>query len=165
MSQSTLWAPWRLNYILGDKSEGSETGCLFCRLLEEDNDCGNFILERTKHSYVLLNRYPYSSGHLLVLPSAHVADLDELKYDSYIDLMLLLKKSIKALQEALQPSGINAGINMGAAAGAGIAAHLHFHIVPRWPGDHNFMPVIADTMVMPQQLESSYKILKPFFID
>ncbi len=163
MSQSALWAPWRINYILEDKTEESNSGCLFCRLHEENKDCDNLILERTKYSYVLLNRYPYSSGHLLVLPAAHVADLDELEAEPYIDLMVLLKKSIKALQKALQPSGINAGINMGAAAGAGIAAHLHFHIVPRWPGDHNFMPVIADTMVMPQQLESSYEVLKPFF--
>ena len=163
MSQSTLWAPWRINYILEDKTEKSMSGCLFCRLHEENNDCDNLILERTKHSYVLLNRYPYSSGHLLVLPSAHVADLDELEAEPYIDLMLLLKKSIKALQKELQPPGINTGLNMGAAAGAGIAAHLHFHIVPRWPGDHNFMPVIANTMVMPQHLDSSYEMLKPFF--
>lgn len=165
MSQSTLWAPWRIDYILGDKSEDGESRCLFCHLLEEKDDCGNLILERTKHSYVLLNRYPYSSGHLLVLPASHVADLDMLEAEPYIDLMLLLKKSIKVLQKALHPSGINAGLNMGAAAGAGIAAHLHFHIVPRWPGDHNFMPVIADTMVIPQQLDSLYEMLKPFFVD
>ncbi|MCD6293134.1 MAG: HIT domain-containing protein [Deltaproteobacteria bacterium] len=165
MSQSTLWAPWRIDYILKDKSETSESDCLFCRIHKEDDDCGNLVLERTEHSYVLLNRYPYSSGHLLVLPAAHIADLNELEGDQYIDLMLLLKKSIKVLQKAMQPSGINAGLNMGAAAGAGIAAHLHLHIVPRWPGDHNFMPVIADTMVMPQQLDSSYQMLRPFFRD
>ena len=163
MSQSALWAPWRIDYILENNSEEKDSGCLFCRLQKKKDDRGNLILERTRHSYVLLNRYPYSSCHLLVLPSSHVADLDELEAEPYIDLMLLLKKSIKALQEALHPAGINAGLNMGAAAGAGIAAHLHFHIVPRWPGDHNFMPVIANTMVMPQHLDSSYEMLKPFF--
>ena len=163
MSQSALWAPWRIDYILGKRPEEIESGCLFCRLHEEKDDHGNLILERTQHSYVLLNRYPYSSCHLLVLPSSHIADLDELETEPYIDLMRLLKKSIKILQKALHPAGINTGLNMGAAAGAGIASHLHFHIVPRWPGDHNFMPVIADTMVMPQHLDSSYKMLKPFF--
>ena len=163
MSQSTLWAPWRIDYILEERPEEREAGCLFCRLYNEKDDRSNLILERTRYSYVLLNRYPYSNCHLLVLPTSHVADLDELETDSYIDLMLLLKKSIKILQKALQPTGINAGLNMGAAAGAGIASHLHFHIVPRWHGDHNFMPVIADTMVMPQHLDSSYEMLKPFF--
>ncbi len=163
MSKSSLWAPWRIDYILEDKTEEKDPGCLFCRLQKEKNDRQNLILERTQFSYVLLNRYPYSSCHLLVLPLAHVADLAELEEEPYIDLMILLKRSIKALQEALHPAGINTGLNMGAAAGAGIAAHLHFHIVPRWAGDHNFMPVIADTMVMPQHLDSSYNMLKPFF--
>jgi len=163
MSQSTLWAPWRINYILKERPEEREPGCLFCRLLKEKDDRNNLILERTQHGYVMLNRYPYSNCHLLVLPTSHVADLDELATEAYVDLMLLLKKSIKILQKALHPAGINAGLNMGAAAGAGIAAHLHAHIVPRWEGDHNFMPVIADTMVMPQHLDSSYEMLKPFF--
>ncbi len=163
MSQSTLWAPWRIGYILEEMPDEKKTGCLFCRLQEEKNDRENLILERTQHSYVLLNRYPYSNCHLLVLPFSHAADLDELEAESYIDLMLLLKKSIKILQKALHPAGINVGLNMGAAAGAGMADHLHFHIVPRWHGDHNFMPVIADTMVLPQHLDSSYEMLKPFF--
>ncbi|MBN2808223.1 MAG: HIT domain-containing protein [Deltaproteobacteria bacterium] len=162
MSQSALWAPWRINYILHKNIE-EDAACLFCRLPEEKDDRTNLILQRTQFSYVLLNRYPYSSCHLLVVPSVHVADLDELEQEPYIDLMLLLKRSMKKLQEALHPAGINTGLNMGAAAGAGIAAHLHFHIVPRWSGDHNFMPVIADTMVMPQHLDSSYEMLKPFF--
>lgn len=162
MPKSTLWAPWRIDYILDNNSE-KEDGCLFCRLHAEDEDRKNLILTRTEHSYVILNRYPYSNCHLLVLPAAHIADLSELEEKAYIDLMLLLKKSIGVLQRALQPGGINAGLNMGAVAGAGIAAHLHFHIVPRWPGDHNFMPVIADTMVMPQCLDQSYEMLQPFF--
>jgi len=162
MSQSSLWAPWRIDYILEKSPEEKDSGCLFCRLQRENDDRRNLILVRTKHSYAMLNRYPYSSCHLLVLPTAHVADLGELEAEPYIDLMLLLKRSIKALQEAIHPTGINTGLNMGAAAGAGIAEHLHFHIVPRWPGDHNFMPVIADTMVMPQHLDSSYEMLKPF---
>ncbi|MCK5680393.1 HIT domain-containing protein [bacterium] len=162
MSESTLWAPWRIDYILENNSE-KEDGCLFCRLHTENDDRKNLILGRSEHSYVILNRYPYSSCHLLVLPLSHVADLNELEDKEYVDLMLLLKKSTKVLQGALQPGGVNIGLNMGAAAGAGIATHVHFHIVPRWAGDHNFMPVIADTMVMPQSLDSAYKKLKPLF--
>ena len=163
MSQSTLWAPWRIDYILEEKPENKDSGCLFCRLQKEKDDRSSLILKRTQHSFVLLNRYPYSNCHLLVLPFSHIADLNELEAEPYIDLMLLLKRSVRVLQNALHPGGLNVGLNMGAAAGAGIAAHLHFHIVPRWPGDHNFMPVIADTMVMPQHLDSSYEMLKPFF--
>ena len=164
MSESTLWAPWRIDYILNNKSEEGD-GCLFCRLPAADEDQKNLILDRSKHSYIMLNRYPYSSCHLLVLPLVHVADISQLEDEMYIDLMLLLKKSIKVLQKACLPGGINTGLNMGAAAGAGIAAHLHFHVVPRWTGDHNFMPVIDDTMVMPQHLDSAYEMLRPFFQD
>ncbi len=166
MSQSTLWAPWRIDYILNKSSEADKSrkpGCIFCNLLQEENDRENLILDRSRFSFVMLNRYPYSNCHLLVLPQTHVADLDELTEEAYIDLMLLMKKAIKCLQLAIRPAGINAGINMGEAAGAGIADHLHFHVVPRWQGDHNFMPVIADTMVIPQQLEASYEMLKPYF--
>jgi len=145
------------------KSPEKEDGCLFCRLYTEADDRKNLILARSKHSYVVLNRFPYSSCHLLVLPAAHFADLSQLNSEAYIDLMLLLKKATAVLQEALKPGGINIGLNMGAAAGAGIAEHLHFHIVPRWDGDHNFMPVTADTMVMPQHLDSAFEMLKPHF--
>lgn len=145
------------------KSPAKEAGCLFCRLYSETEDQKNLILARSKHSYVVLNRFPYSSCHLLVLPAAHFADFNQLENEIYLDLMLLLKKSTAVLQAALKPGGINVGLNMGAAAGAGIAEHLHFHIVPRWNGDHNFMPVIADTMVIPQHLDSAYEMLKPYF--
>ena len=162
MSESTLWAPWRIDYILR-KSPEKEAGCLFCRLHAETDDRKNLILARSEHSYVVLNRFPYSSCHLLVLPAAHFADFNQLEGEVYFDLMLLLKKATAVLQEALKPGGINVGLNMGAAAGAGIAEHLHFHIVPRWDGDHNFMPVVANTMVMPQHLDSAYEMLKPYF--
>ncbi len=162
MSESTLWAPWRIDYILR-KSPPKEDGCLFCRLHAESEDRKNLILARSEHSYVVLNRFPYSSCHLLVLPAAHFADFNQLESEVYFDLMLLLKKATAVLQKALKPGGINVGLNMGAAAGAGIAEHLHFHIVPRWDGDHNFMPVIADTMVMPQHLDSAYEMLLPYF--
>ncbi|HDS16814.1 MAG TPA: HIT domain-containing protein [Proteobacteria bacterium] len=165
MSRFALWAPWRINYILDDtpKQKEKEKECLFCRLHQEDQDRTNLVLARSRQSYVLLNRYPYSSCHLLVLPMTHVADLNDLQAESYTDLMLLLKKSTGFLQQALNPAGLNIGLNLGKAAGAGIEDHLHFHIVPRWHGDHNFMPVIADTMVMPQYLDDSYTKLKPFF--
>ena len=162
MSESTLWAPWRIDYIL-KKSPPQDDGCLFCRLYAESDDRENLILTRSEHSYVILNKFPYSSCHLLVLPAVHSADLEQLENNVYIDLMLLLKQATALLQKALKPGGINIGLNMGAAAGAGIAEHLHYHIVPRWNGDHNFMPVIADTMVMPQNLDSAYEMLKPYF--
>ncbi len=167
MTQSVLWAPWRIDYILGSKEKKGTPenpgSCPFCHLPHEQQNRDNLILKRTRYSFVMLNRYPYSSGHLLVLPLAHCADLKELEREPYLDLMLLLKESIQKLQLAMQPAGINAGLNLGKAAGAGIADHLHFHIVPRWPGDHNFMPVIADTMVLPQHLDAAYDMLKPYF--
>ena len=163
MSESTLWAPWRIDYILGDSSERKEDGCLFCRLHNDDDDQKNLILERSEYSYTMLNRYPYSSGHLLVLPASHIADLNELEGTAYIDLMLLLKKSIRVIQQVLQPGGINAGLNMGTAAGAGIADHLHFHIVPRWQDDHNFMTVCADIRTIPQHIEQTFDLLLPDF--
>lgn len=153
-----LWAPWRMTYIAGDR----EQGCLLCSKLRGRNDRGNLILYRSSQSFIILNRYPYSSGHLMVAPNRHVASLDELNEGEMVGLMALLKQSALILKSALKPDGFNVGMNIGRAAGAGIEDHIHFHIVPRWNGDTNFMPVLFETKVMPEYLEKTYEKLISF---
>ena len=152
----TMWAPWRMEYILGDK----ENGCIFCKALSEQD---NLTLYKGKATLVLMNKFPYINGHLLVAPIKHISSLDQLSKSEMGDLLKTVEQSVGILKKVMNPDGFNVGLNLGKVAGAGVEEHLHFHIVPRWPGDHNFMPVIADTMVMPQHLDSSYKMLKPFF--
>lgn len=153
-----LWAPWRMTYIAGDR----EQGCLLCSKLKGRDDRGNLILCRSSHSFVILNRFPYTSGHLMVAPNRHVASLDELNEGEMVALMALLKQSIIILKRALKPDGFNVGMNIGSVAGAGIEDHIHFHIVPRWNGDTNFMPVLVETKVMPEYLEKTYDRLISF---
>ena len=153
-----LWAPWRMAYIAGDR----EQGCLLCSKLKERDDRGNLILYRRSQSFVILNRFPYTSGHLMVAPNRHVASLDELNEGEMVALMALLKQSIIILKRALKPDGFNMGMNIGSVAGAGIEDHIHFHIVPRWNGDTNFMPVLVETKVMPEYLEKTYDRLISF---
>ncbi len=153
-----LWAPWRMTYIARDR----EQGCLFCSKLKRRDDRGNLILCRSSHSFVILNRFPYTSGHLMVVPNRHVASIDELNEGEMVALMALLKQSIIILKRALKPDGFNVGMNIGSVAGAGIEDHIHFHIVPRWNGDTNFMPVLVETKVMPEYLEKTYDRLISF---
>ena len=150
-----LWAPWRMTYIAGDR----EQGCILCSKLKGRDDRGNLILCRSSHSFVILNRFPYTSGHLMVVPNRHVASLDELNEGEMVALMALLKQSIIILKRALKPDGFNVGMNIGSVAGAGIEDHIHFHIVPRWNGDTNFMPVFADVKIIPQALEDLHEKL------
>ncbi len=154
-----LWAPWRLEYIVGEKTEG----CIFCVFPKQDDDRKNRILDRGNHAYVIMNTFPYSNGHLLIVPYRHTGDFCELTEAESLEMMQLTQKSMRALKQACNPDGLNLGVNQGAAAGAGIADHIHLHIVPRWHGDTNFMPVLADTKVMPEALETSYDKLKPLF--
>lgn len=154
-----LWAPWRLEYITADKTEG----CVFCVFPARQNDRENRILHRGEHAFVIMNAFPYSNGHLLIAPYRHTADLAELTDEENLDMMRLVRKSIRVLREAFRPDGINVGVNQGTAAGAGIADHVHMHIVPRWNGDTNFMPVFADVKVIPEALEVTYDKLKPIF--
>ncbi|MBN2333050.1 MAG: HIT domain-containing protein [Deltaproteobacteria bacterium] len=163
MSHHVIWAPWRMSYILDDNRKNCRDGCLFCRIAAENNDGDNLILFRGTHAFVLLNRYPYNNGHLMVVPYSHLNNLGKLSQDAYLELMELFRRSIDCLHDALQADGFNGGINLGKTAGAGIADHLHFHIVPRWHGDYNFMPVIGETKVMPQHLEETYNHLLPYF--
>jgi ATP adenylyltransferase len=147
-----LWAPWRLKYLEGPKDD--DGGCVFCTKPElSDEDA--LIVHRGEHCYVVLNLYPYGSGHLMILPYRHVATPGELDGAERTELWELLHRSLQALEAALSAQGHNVGLNLGGAAGAGIADHLHVHVVPRWRGDVNFMPVLADVRVMPQLLEET----------
>ncbi len=154
-----LWAPWRLDYILGPKPEE----CVFCIPEHTDEDGERLVLARGKMSYVIMNKFPYNNGHLMVAPYRHESTLSGLSVEESHEVMDFLRLSVAILQEAFNPQGINTGLNIGEAAGAGIAAHLHWQIVPRWSGDASFMAVFGETTVIPQHLSSTYKQLKPLF--
>lgn len=154
-----LWAPWRLEYIVGEKEEG----CIFCEFPKRGDDTKYLILHREALVYVIMNAFPYSNGHLLIAPYRHVGDISELTDEESLGMMLLARKCCQVLREAVRPDGFNLGMNLGTAAGAGIAEHAHMHIVPRWNGDTNFMPVLADVKVIPEALEATYAKLKPLF--
>lgn len=154
-----LWAPWRLQYIL----EESPDECIFCVKPEEDNDRENLILYRGNNVFTIMNLYPYNNGHLMIVPYQHVDDLGGLTDESLCELMILTKRSQRILQQVFSAQGFNIGINIGRAAGAGIDEHLHIHIVPRWEGDTNFMPILGDIKVIPQHIFATYDLLLPFF--
>jgi ATP adenylyltransferase len=156
---STLWAPWRMAYIGAPRPEG----CLLCELPREHHDRESLILHRGPQTYVVMNRYPYNNGHLMVVPYRHCADLDQLSAEDSLELVRESQRAIRILQRRFGAEGFNVGMNLGKAAGAGIAEHVHVHVVPRWVGDTNFMPVLADTKVMPDYLESTYDRLVPLF--
>ena len=145
-----LHAPWRIEYILAPKSERPEG--LFARIAQSSDDAGNLVIVRDRSCFALLNRYPYTGGHLMVVPYREVADLNGLTDDELADLWKLVRRCANALTAVMKPQGFNIGINLGTVAGAGIAEHLHVHVVPRWNGDTNFMPVIAGNAVMPDAL-------------
>jgi ATP adenylyltransferase len=154
-----LWAPWRLEYIVGERTDG----CIFCDFPRQDDDQKHKILLRGNHAFVIMNAFPYSNGHLLVAPYRHLADIADLTDEESLEVMQLAQKCCKALREVCRPDGFNVGANIGAAAGAGIADHVHVHVVPRWIGDTNFMPVFADVKVIPEALETTYRKLKEAF--
>ena len=156
-----LWAPWRLSYIAApkDKPTGGDE-CFICRGASETDDHGNLVVHRSTRSVVVLNRFPYNNGHLLVCPLAHKGQFDELMPEELLDLQLLLRQMISAIRKRMNADGFNIGLNLGRVAGAGVPGHLHWHIVPRWPGDTNFMPVVGDTKVISQSLEALYDLLR-----
>jgi len=157
-----LWAPWRGEFIGQKPLEG----CIFCRFPAEEGaeaDRRNLILGRSAHSFAILNKYPYNNGHLMVIPRHHIAELAAVPAEEYADLNRLLQQSVDILGRVYLPAGYNIGMNLGRVAGAGIADHLHWHVVPRWGGDTNFMPVISETKVMIEHLMHSYDKLKPEF--
>ncbi len=155
-----LWAPWRLAYVT---TAGKQQGCIFCQKPQEQRDRENLIVARFERTFVILNAFPYNNGHLMVVPYRHVPSLLDLTDDELAELMKVTQIAERVLRAALQPHGFNIGLNLGRCAGAGIEDHLHIHIVPRWHGDTNFMPVIADTKVLPELLEQTYEKLHPLF--
>ncbi len=157
-----LWAPWRMDYIL-DAKDQTAGGCILCLLPRAQADRDNLILWRGRRAFAILNKFPYNPGHLMVVPYTHTADLDVLAPDELTDLMLSLRRAVGCLQRAMAPDGYNIGINLGRTAGAGIPGHIHYHIVPRWDGDQNFMPILAETKVIPQHLLRTYDQLAPLF--
>ena len=152
-----LWAPWRLEYI---KSADEATGCLFCAAAADDDDAARLVVKRGTHAIVILNKYPYSSGHFMVAPVRHVGDYGELDDDEVLELHRLASAGIGALAATYAPQGYNLGWNLGRIAGAGIVDHVHLHVVPRWAGDTNFMPVLADVKVIPEHLEETRQKLR-----
>ena len=160
-----LWAPWRIDFIESEKAQG----CIFCLAAgdakgKDGKDKNNgLLLYESPFSTILLNKYPYNNGHLLISPKRHTSGIETLTDEEVADTHSLIKHSTLALKEAFNPDGFNIGMNLGAAAGAGIADHLHWHVVPRWSGDVNFMPVLADLKVMPEHLRSTLEKLRPYF--
>jgi len=164
-----LWAPWRLDYILGDKQqpcgsdleflEGADPQCFLCQAAVDRDGAARWVVEQGEHAVTVLNLYPYNNGHLLVAPKAHVARLDQLTPAAEIELATTIRRMVQAIGNVLRPDGFNIGLNLGVAAGAGLPEHLHWHIVPRWTADTNFMPVVGQTNVIPQSLGAFWELL------
>ncbi|TMK96518.1 MAG: HIT domain-containing protein [Actinobacteria bacterium] len=157
-----LWAPWRMQYV-ESATGGEPEDCLFCRVLAADDDEANYVLARTGGAFAILNAFPYNPGHLMVAPGRHVGELGELSEAELIATSEMLRRSVGVLRASSNPDGFNLGMNLGQMAGAGIPGHLHWHVVPRWNGDTNFMPVVGETKVLPELLSETYARLKPLF--
>jgi ATP adenylyltransferase len=154
-----LWAPWRLAYVASAQAPKPEDACFLCTGLADQDDRRHLIALRTPQSVVVLNRFPYNNGHLLIAPRAHKGRLDDLDADELLETLETLRRMVRVLDDLMHPDAYNIGLNLGRAAGAGLPGHLHWHVVPRWDGDTNFMPVVADTKVMAQSLEALYDLL------
>jgi ATP adenylyltransferase len=159
MAEERLWAPWRLEYIRGPKDDE----CIFCRAIASDDDEKYYVVHRGERSFVILNAFPYNNGHVMIAPNVHEPTIEPLDDPTLLEMTKLVQRSITALREVYRPEGFNIGINQGNAAGAGIEEHVHQHVVPRWGGDTNFMPVIGDVRVLPQALSDSWKELRRVF--
>lgn len=162
MTYDQLWAPWRSAYIESAKESGDadKGACFFCRYREESRDTENLVVSRSERTFVVMNRYPYNNGHLLIAPLAHKARLDELDDGELLECMQQLRTFVALYECLLQPHGFNIGANLGRPAGAGVPGHLHWHLVPRWSGDTNFMTVVDDVRVISQSLETLYGYLR-----
>jgi ATP adenylyltransferase len=162
VTHDQLWAPWRLNYILNNKASApndSASGCFLCRYRDASNDAENLVVARGESTIVVLNRFPYNNGHLLIAPLAHKASIVDLDESELLDSMRQLQKMTRIYTELLTPDGFNVGLNLGRVAGAGVPGHLHWHLVPRWQGDTSFMPVLGETNVISQSLQDLYRYL------
>jgi ATP adenylyltransferase len=155
-----LWAPWRMELI---EKGAQPQGCIFCDLPRAKDDSANLVLGRTARTFAMLNKFPYNNGHVMVIPREHTSDLHALSEEDYEELALMLRIALRLVGRAYAPHGANLGMNLGRAAGAGIADHIHWHVVPRWGGDTNFMPVLSDTKVMIEHLDGSWRRLRPLF--
>ncbi len=154
-----IWAPWRIGYILSDKKED---GCVFCNAYKSENDKKSLVLYRSKYSFIIMNKYPYNAGHIMIVPNRHIDTPVSLNKEEQTDMFLLVNKGIEALQKALNPDGFNLGMNLGRVAGAGIDDHIHIHIVPRWNGDTNFMSTAADVKVISESINETYDKIKKY---
>lgn len=154
-----LWTPWRMTYLVGERAEC----CVFCSKMGQNTDRENLILYRGQQTCVVMNLYPYNTGHLMIVPYGHVPTLEELTDEAGLEVMRLVRESLRILRETMHPDGFNMGANIGKSAGAGIHDHVHIHIVPRWEGDTNFMPIFSETRVMPEMLPDTYDRLKQRF--
>ena len=161
-----LYTPWRFDYIKGASGEKTGFGdsCVFCSITARDDDENTFILHRAARNFVVLNIYPYTSGHLMIVPFEHTADFAALAKETSDELMDLAKRSQALLQETYHPHGFNLGMNLGGAAGAGVSDHLHLHVLPRWSGDANFMTTVGETRVIPEDLRATYERLRGRFV-
>ena len=162
MANHRIWAPWRLAYVK-DAAKDNPDECIFCAKPAAEADEENLIVHRGERCFVILNKFPYTNGHLMVAPFEHVGTLPGLDAETVAEMMELAQRAMVKLEERYSPHGYNVGFNQGRVAGAGFEHHIHMHVVPRWGGDTNFMPVLADTRVMPQSLEESYKGLRNAF--
>jgi ATP adenylyltransferase len=162
VASERIWAPWRLEYVK-DAAKDAEDACIFCAKAGEGDDEANLIVHRGERCFVILNKYPYTNGHLMVAPFEHLATIQELDAATVGELMALAQRAMTVLEDEYSPHGYNVGFNQGRVAGAGVEHHMHMHVVPRWGGDTNFMPVIADTRVMAQTLEQTYAALRGRF--
>ena len=160
MANQRIWAPWRLRYV---KNAKTSTECVFCAKPGAGDDRENLIVHRGERAFVILNLFPYTNGHLMVAPFEHVGRLQDVDPEVVAEVMDLAKQAMSRLEAVYDPEGFNVGINQGRVAGAGVEGHIHLHVVPRWAGDNNYMPVLADTRVMPQSLEESYDALEGGF--
>jgi ATP adenylyltransferase len=155
-----VWAPWRMEYVGSDQAR---EGCIFCPGDDRTQDEKKLILYRGEWSIVLMNRFPYTNGHLLIAPLRHISSFDSLSPDEKLDLLNMVERSVSVLKEVMDPAGFNIGMNLGRVAGAGVEDHMHFHIVPRWSGDTNYMTVLGEVRIIPEHIQATYEKLLPFF--
>lgn len=155
-----LWTPWRMEYI---KSAGRQEGCIFCDLPAQNNDEPTLILARGELSFVIMNKFPYNTGHVMIAPFRHIADMRDLNADEIAEMMMWSQRCMSALDESMRPHGFNVGVNQGLVAGAGIIDHIHLHVVPRWGGDTNYMTTVAGVKVLPEMVSQTYDRLKTYF--
>ncbi len=157
-----LWSPWRYSYV---SQTGEQADCIFCEALRRNNDREALILYRGQHNFILLNRFPYTTGHVMIAPYQHVPSLEQVAPEALAEMMALCQRLEHALAATYKPEGYNLGMNLGRCAGAGVAGHLHMHLLPRWSGDTSFITTVAETRIAPEDLATTYAKLKPYFAD